>query len=318
MMKNRPQRKFAVRLLVFVALLWVMLVINDVRAQTPQIDRSITQGRATTVVENLYKCPNPGAPNQRISAVGTINSSDGKVWTVPAATAFEKGAKAADLFNQCNRVEPAAFADVRPDAVPVVEVDPDGEVITGYIVADNYFELYVNGKLVAVDPSPYTPFNSVIVRFMAKRPITYAVMAVDWEENLGLGSEKFFGVEWHPGDGEFIARFSDGTVTDSSWKAQAFYIAPLAKPEDVVEKGNVHDTTRLGRIYPVHPNAAACKDQCYAVHYPIPENWSAPGFDEFQMAARLRVHRQRCGSGQSARLYQISPSVRGGALDLVH
>ena len=45
----------------------------------------------------------------------------------------------------------------------MVEVDADGEEVTGYIVADNYFELYVNGKLIALDPVPYTPMNSVIV-----------------------------------------------------------------------------------------------------------------------------------------------------------
>jgi hypothetical protein len=242
--------------------------------------RSVSQGRAKTVIENLYKCPNEAAPNRRIVAVGTVTSTDGKAWTVPAETAFEKGPKAADLFNQCNKAEPANFAALRPNDVPVVEVDPDGEVITAYIIGDNYWELYVNGKLVAVDANPYTPFNSSIVRFKAKRPITYAVKAVDWEENLGLASELFAGAEYHPGDGGFIARFSDGTVTDSSWKAQSFYIAPLEKHESVVENGNVHDTSRLGRIYPVHPHVAACKDQCYAVHYPIPDGWTSPSFDD--------------------------------------
>jgi hypothetical protein len=257
------------------------LIAADAQAQTAgPTTRSVTQGRAKTVVENLYKCPNEGAPNRRISAVGTITSSDGKTWTVPAETAFEKGPKAADLFNQCNKAEPANAAAVDPNKVPVVEIDPDGEVITGYIVGDNYYELYVNGKLVAVDANPYTPFNSSIVRFKAKRPITYVVKGVDWEENLGLASELFFGAEYHPGDGGFIAKFSDGTVTDSSWKAQSFYIAPLAKPEDVIEKGNIHDTSKLGRIFPVQPNVAACKDQCYAVHYQIPENWTSPNFDD--------------------------------------
>ncbi len=72
-------------------------------------------------------------------------------------------------------------------------IDADGEVITGYIVADNYFEFYVNGKLVAVDPVPFTPFNSTIVKFKATRPVTYAFELVDWEEDLGLGTEVNFG-----------------------------------------------------------------------------------------------------------------------------
>ena len=87
--------------------------------------------------------------------------------------------------------------------MPIVEIDPDGEVITGYIVADNYFKLYVHGKLIGVDPIPFTP------RFKAKPPYTYALKAVDWEERLGLGMETNQGNHWHAGDGGLIARFSD-------------------------------------------------------------------------------------------------------------
>lgn len=38
------------------------------------------------------------------------------------------------------------LAEVDQSAVPVAVVDPDGEEITGYIFADNYFELYINGS----------------------------------------------------------------------------------------------------------------------------------------------------------------------------
>jgi hypothetical protein len=242
--------------------------------------RSVTQGRATTVIADLYKCP-VKVGNHRISAVGTITSQDGKTWTVPAATVYQSGPKGVDLFNECTQVTPAKTADVSTDGVPVVEVDADGEVITGYIVADNYFELYVNGKLIAVDAIPFTPFNSVVVKFRVKRPYTLAIKGVDWEENLGLGTEYNVGSKsnWHQGDGGVIARFSDGTVTDSSWKAQSFYIAPLMSPDDVVEKGNEHDTTKLGRIHP-HAPRPVCEDKCFAVHYPIPAGWEKPAFDD--------------------------------------
>lgn len=76
-------------------------------------------------------------------------------------------------------------------SVPIVEIDPDGEVITGFIVGDNYFENYVNGKLVSVDDTPYTPFNSAIVKFKVKRPYTVTILGVDWDEHLGLGMELF-------------------------------------------------------------------------------------------------------------------------------
>jgi hypothetical protein len=137
--------------------------------------KHITQGRAKTLIENLYKCP-VKVGNHRIAGVGQITATDGTVITVPAETALQKGAKlhGADLYNECNQITPAKASDVSTDKVPVVEIDADGDIVTGYIVADNFFELYVNGKLVAADNTPFTPFNSVIVKFKAKRPYTYA------------------------------------------------------------------------------------------------------------------------------------------------
>lgn len=167
--------------------------------------------------------------------MGSITALDGTVWTVPSATPFATSPKAPDLYNETVGVTPTNIAAVNLNAVPIVEIDPDGEVITGYLFADNYFELYVNGVLVRVDPVPYTPFNSCVVKFKAKRPITYAVRLVDWEENLGLGTELNGGNPNYAGDGGFMASFSDGTVTGPNWKAQSFYISPLDNPNLVVE-----------------------------------------------------------------------------------
>jgi hypothetical protein len=255
------------------------LIAGDANAQAA-VQRFVTQGRAKTVVDNLYECP-VKVGNHRVSAVGQIAASDGSVLTVPAETVFQSQSrfKGADLFNECNKVTPQIPSEVTTANIPIVEVDAEGEVISGYIIGDNYFELYVNGQLVAVDPIPFTPFNAVIVKFKAKRPITYAFKLVDWEEHLGLGMERSGGNAWHPGDGGLIARFSDGTVTDSSWRAQAFYIAPLNTPDEVVERGNVHDTTALGRVHP-HARKPTCQERCYAVHYGIPAHWAKPGFDD--------------------------------------
>ncbi|NVO15880.1 MAG: hypothetical protein HXX10_17740 [Rhodoplanes sp.] len=240
--------------------------------------RMITQGLAKVTVENFYKCP-VTVSNHRVSAVGTITATDGTVITVPAEVQYGKGPIAADLYNECTQVTPATAKDVDASKVPAVEVDPDGEVVTGYVVADNYFELYVNGKLIAVDHTPYTPFNSAIVKFKVKKPYTMAFLLVDWDEQLGIGMELFGGNPRHPGDGGLIARFSDGTVTDSTWKAQTFYIAPLNTPDEVVEMGNVHDTTKLGRVHPV-AKKPPCADSCYAVHYKIPDGWQGKAFDD--------------------------------------
>jgi hypothetical protein len=252
--------------------------------------RIVTQGPAQKLLaENLTRCANTfPAMNLRATPVGQITAADGTVITVPAETALQKGLGplTQDLYNECNRITPANSAEVSTANVPVVDVDADGEVVTGFVVADNYFELYVNGKLVAVDNTPYTPFNSSIVKFRVKRPYTLAFLVVDWEEHLGLGMEAFpipispRTVKYYPGDGGLIARFSDGTVTDASWKAQTFYIAPLVDAKEVVEKGHVHDTGGIGAR--THPNARkpACEDKCYAVHYPMPPNWQSPRFDD--------------------------------------
>ena len=242
--------------------------------------RLVTQGLATPVTPNLFACAPHPPRNFRASPVGRITAKDGTVLTVPAEVAYASGPKLADLYNDCSGVVPQHFSEMDAAKVPVVEIDPDGEVVTGTIIGDNYFELYVNGRLVGVDAVPYTPFNSAIVRFKVKRPYTIALKLVDWEERLGLGMEtNARGGDWYAGDGGAIARFSDGTVTDASWKAQAFYIAPLANPDDVIEKGNVHDTSQLGRVYPA-AKLPDCKERCFAVHYPIPPDWAAPGFDD--------------------------------------
>ena len=57
------------------------------------------------------------------------------------------------------------------------------------------------------------------------------------------------------------------------------YIAPLEKPEDVIERGNVHDTSALGRIHP-QAKKPECQERCYAVHYKMPSNWASPAFKD--------------------------------------
>lgn len=227
---------------------------------------SITKGLATTTSSNLYSCS-----GGRVTAIGTISSLDGKSWIVPAENNFATGIKLPDLFNECNGKNPASIAQVDTASVPITVIDADGEIITGYIYGDNYFELYVNGKLVGVDAVPFTPFNASFVKFRAKRPIKYAIKLVDWEENLGVGTELNGGNANHPGDGGFAAKFSDGTVTNSSWKAQTFYIAPLSSPNCVTETG----TSRISSSCTV-PSSAA---NAYALHWALPTNWFASSYD---------------------------------------
>ncbi|HSG64991.1 MAG TPA: hypothetical protein VLD39_08320, partial [Gammaproteobacteria bacterium] len=193
----------------------------------------VVHGPATEfVAEHLYDCP-VVVDNYRPGAVAIARAVDGTEIRVPAETAYERGIgpMSVDLYNECTQIMPADSGGVDPQSAPIIEVDADGEVVAGYVVADNYYELYVNGTLVSVDNTPYTPFNSAIVRFRVNRPYTLAFKLVDWDEHMGLGMELFpqgprsdrmeSGDPWFMGDAGLIARFSDGTVTGSHWKAQS-------------------------------------------------------------------------------------------------
>ena len=121
----------------------------------PPPQRIITQGLAKTVTEDLIPCAiiRPGM-NVRKNPVGEITAKDGTKFIVPTASHFETAPKLPDLYNECSGVTPKDMSEVDLNKVPIVEVDKDGEVVTGFMVADNYFELYINGKLIGVGCHP--------------------------------------------------------------------------------------------------------------------------------------------------------------------
>lgn len=253
----------------------VAVITAGASAQPP----SFTKGPAVVTHKGLFGCERGFfGPSMRISAVGRITSDDGKHWVVPADTHFLTGPKAADLYNECAGTTPGSMAEVDLARMPVLDAGGTEEFVA-YIFADNYFELYVNGRLLAVDPVPFTPFNSNIVRFTADRPVTVAFKLVDWEENLGLGSEANWSSEFHPGDGGLVAHFKNASgrtvlLTDGTWRAQTFYTAPLNDRACLKVSGGTRDSSacdtkgdRNGATYS-------------GAHWTIPKNWMAPGFDD--------------------------------------
>lgn len=122
------------------------------------------------------------------------------------------------------------------------------DTIRANIYADNWFMLYVNGELVAVDSIAFIPHNVISVDILPSYPMTIAVMAKD-------NADAKTGMEYantNVGDGGFILRFGDGTVTNGSWKAKCF------------SHGPVGGDTRNPRVE----------------NTPIPEDWFAVGFDD--------------------------------------
>jgi hypothetical protein len=253
------------------------LIIGTLLLSTTALadEPSFTKGAATKVTNaGLLDC---GA-RSRISAMGEITSEDGKVWTVPAANNFQTAPKASDLFNECGGQELDSVADLKLQDVPVADAGGE-EVFTAYLFADNYFELYVNGKLIAVDPVPFTPFNSNVVRFKAERPLSIAVKMIDWEEILGLGMESNRGTKFHPGDGGLVAQFQDASgktiaITDANWKAQTFYTAPIVDRSCLVVDGAVRDSSACDKQ--TIKDAASTS----AAHWAVPEDWMQPSFDD--------------------------------------
>ena len=198
-------------------------------AQAPSVPpgASLTIGFASDFKQTSLteRCTNSKAtvqPDVFPTRVGTVKSSDGQEWTVPGPV--QEGPLAVDLYNDCTGTGDNADWERQ---LETVVIDEDGVEITGYIFADNYFELYVNGRFVARDRLAMTPFNSTVVRFRAKYPITYAIKAIDWETRHGVGMEY---QRFNIGDGGLIAYFSDGNRTDAGWRAETFYIAPLDDP----------------------------------------------------------------------------------------
>jgi phosphatidylethanolamine-binding protein (PEBP) family uncharacterized protein len=115
------------------------------------------------------------------------------------------------------------------------------------VYADNWFMLYVNGRLVAVDSIQFTPHNVVSVDFLPEYPMTIAVLAKD-------NADPKTGMEYGTsiGDGGFCLKFADGTVTNASWKAKNFFHGPVS--------GDTADPQ--------------------VKQEPLPENWWATNFDD--------------------------------------
>lgn len=115
------------------------------------------------------------------------------------------------------------------------------------VYADNWFMLYVNGRLVAVDSIQFTPHNVVSVDFLPEYPMTIAVLAKD-------NADPKTGMEYGTsiGDAGFCLKFADGTVTNASWKARSFFHGP------------VNGDTENPQVR----------------HEPLPANWWAVDFDD--------------------------------------
>lgn len=143
----------------------------------------------------------------------------------------------------------AIFAQLpAPGPGPKLRKPQMSDTIKANMYADNWFMLYINGELVAVDSIKFIPHNVVSVDILPSYPMTIAVMAKD-------NADPKTGMEYantNIGDAGFILKFADGTVTNAQWKAKK------------ISWGPVNRDTKNPRVESVA----------------IPENWYAVGFDD--------------------------------------
>jgi hypothetical protein len=104
-------------------------------------------------------------------------------------------------------------------------------------------------------------------------------MMVDWEENLGLGSEVNRGKAFHSGDGGLVAHFQDVngeavSITDAGWRAQAFCTSPLDTRACPVIDGPVRDTSACST------GGVGDASTFSAAYWAVPSNWMMPAFDD--------------------------------------
>lgn len=204
---------------------------------------------------------------------GVITARDGRQFSVPGP--IHAGSTCTDLHNPCAGGQNPNYQTQLQTIV--VDDTPDAVEITGYIYADNYFELYVNGKYVCRDALNFVPFNSHVVRVKARYPLTIGLLGIDWEQSLGVGVELNRGVN-SVGDAGITARFVDAngktTVTSTDWRCLPYYVAPLDDPGCVAADRDSSSCAVSAAC--VGKNPATCQ----AVLWPVPADWAAPSFND--------------------------------------
>jgi len=131
------------------------------------------------------------------------------------------------------------------------------------VYADNWFSLYINGELIAVDSIRFMPHNVISVDVFPSYPMTIAVIAKD-------NADPITAMEYNNtqiGDGGFILKMADGTVTGNHWKAKSIFHGPIDR-----------DTR----------NPKVRREE-------MPENWTAVDFDDSDWQSAKEFDEQTVG-----------------------
>lgn len=158
--------------------------------------------------------------------------------------------------------QPSSAASANSSTVKSKQVEFVAEVW-----ADNWFALYVNGKLVGQDSVPITTersFNAETIMFTAAYPLTVGIVAKDFTQD-GSGLEYIGTSRQHIGDGGIIAQIKEAksgkivTATSNSWKSLVTNSAPL-NPSCVTSTKPIIDCQASTMNFPTHWNLAGFND----------------------------------------------------------
>jgi hypothetical protein len=153
---------------------------------------------------------------------------------------------------------------------------------TAEVWADNWFSLYINGKLVGQDSVAITTeksFNSDRITFTASYPFTIAMVTKDFKQN-DTGLEYIGTDRQQMGDGGFVAQFTDTSTgrvvatTSSAWRGLVIHQAPLNKS---CEKSKTPDT------------------DCTSRSGAEPAGWSQTSFDDASWSTASTYSKEQVG-----------------------
>ncbi len=184
---------------------------------------------------------------------------------------MKKTFQISSILSLCFGIALIAFAQRADDRPPPgaggkVRKPSMNDTIKASMYADNWFMMYINGELVAVDSIKFIPHNVISVDILPSYPMTIAVMAKD-NSDLKSGMEY---ANTNIGDAGFILKFGDGTVTSASWKAKQF------------SKGPIDRDTKNPRVE----------------NSPMPENWYAVDFDDSSWSNAKEYTEEQVGPKQ--------------------
>jgi len=183
-----------------------------------------------------------------LTSIFIASCSSGSTSTVQVDTTAAMDATTTSAIVTNSTVTPSETAIESSTTV----VKSTQSTFTAEVWADNWFSLYINGKLVGEDSVPITTeksFNSERISFTTSYPFTIAMVTKDFKQN-DTGLEYIGTDRQQMGDGGFIAQFTDTSTgkvvayTSSAWRGLVIHQAPLNVSCEKSSKPDVDCTSR--------------------------------------------------------------------------